>query len=158
MISLVTTITRARVRTGCEASRSGAGRGQASPPPLLLCMEQGQHTSLVRDATSAIWPIFDVAWAYERVASKRTSENTTSSKYLGDKPGSGPCSRPRASGEKRHSAPRDAYRLRPSFRDVRITPITASKYNVPASSTLVITVLVPRTSPSRNLFTASSSR
>ena len=34
----------------------------------------------------------------------------------------------------------------------------ATRYNVPPSSTLVITVLVPRTSPSRNLCTARSFR
>jgi hypothetical protein len=36
--------------------------------------------------------------------------------------------------------------------------MTATRYNVPPSSTLVITVLVPRTSPSRNPCTARSSR
>ena len=37
--------------------------------------------------------------------------------------------------------------------------MTATRYNVPPSSTLVITVLVPRTSPLRNLLcTARSSR
>src|SRR5215203_4903720 len=36
--------------------------------------------------------------------------------------------------------------------------MTATRYNVPPSSTLVITVLVPRTSPSRNPCTALSSR
>src|SRR5215203_1833459 len=43
-------------------------------------------------------------------------------------------------------------------RDVRSTPMTATRYNAPPSSTLVMTVLVPRTSPSRNLCTARSSR
>src|SRR5215203_346050 len=36
--------------------------------------------------------------------------------------------------------------------------MTATRYNAPPSSTLVITVLVPRTSPSRNPYTALSSR
>jgi hypothetical protein len=36
--------------------------------------------------------------------------------------------------------------------------MTATRYNVPPSSTLVMTVLVPRTSPSRNPCTARSSR
>jgi hypothetical protein len=36
--------------------------------------------------------------------------------------------------------------------------MTATRYNVPPSSTLVITVLVPRTSPSSNPCTARSSR
>jgi hypothetical protein len=36
--------------------------------------------------------------------------------------------------------------------------MTATRYNVPPSSTLVITVLVPRTSPSRNPCTVRSSR
>ena len=36
--------------------------------------------------------------------------------------------------------------------------MTATRYNVPPSSTLLMTVLVPRTSPSRNPCTARSSR
>jgi hypothetical protein len=45
-----------------------------------------------------------------------------------------------------------------SSREVTSTPMTATKNNVPPSSTLVMTVLVLRTNPSRNLCTASSSR
>jgi hypothetical protein len=45
----------------------------------------------------------------------------------------------------------------PFSRDVRSTPMTAKKYNVPPTSTLVMAALVPRTSPSRNLCTTSSS-
>ena len=58
-------------------------------------------------------------------------------------------------------APRvvDSYDLPSCSRDVRSTPMTATRYNVPPSSTLVITVLVPRTSPSKNLLcTARPSR
>jgi len=46
--------------------------------------------------------------------------------------------------------------LSPSFRLVRSTPITATKNNVPPNSTLVITVLVLRTSTSRKPCTLRS--
>jgi predicted ester cyclase len=48
--------------------------------------------------------------------------------------------------------------LSPSSREVRSTPMTATKNNVPPSSTLVMTVLVLRTSPSRKFCTLRSSR
>jgi hypothetical protein len=47
--------------------------------------------------------------------------------------------------------------LLPSFRDVRSTPMTAIRYSAPPSSTLDMTVLAPRTTPSRNPRTAISS-
>src|ERR671910_2381725 len=93
---------------------------------------------------------------------KRTSENSPSTHSGGLRPSEGclPHMRLRTLTE----APRCALRLRrgredssyPS-REVSSTPITAATNKVPPSSTLVMTLLAPSTTASRNLSTPRTS-
>src|SRR5215218_1920876 len=63
----------------------------------------------------------------------------------------------RVSKEKRRSDAHVAYDELPSSpREIRSTPMTTTKNNVPPSSTLVMTALVLRTSPSRKPSTLRS--